>query len=75
MFDLGSVGTIDISVSHPNSLRSPINTKYCEIGLVQRILDFPRDCAVAKIFNSVPKIPINLDYGPYVVPAKSVMAI
>ena len=53
------IATIDISVPHPDSLRSPRNRKYCDTGVAERVFDFVQDCGVARIIDRVPTIILN----------------
>ncbi|CAF5218835.1 unnamed protein product, partial [Rotaria magnacalcarata] len=54
------ISSFEISIPHPTSVKSPSDPKFNAIGLAEKVFDFTRDCAVAKLTDDdTPTIFLN----------------
>ncbi|CAF4537171.1 unnamed protein product [Rotaria sp. Silwood2] len=53
------ISSFEISIPHPTSLKSPFNPQLRVSGLAEKVFDFSRDCAAAKLINNTPTILLN----------------
>ncbi|CAF3235427.1 unnamed protein product, partial [Rotaria sp. Silwood2] len=53
------ISSFEINIPHPTSLNSPSNPQFRVTGLAEKVFDFSRDCAAAKLMNNTPTILLN----------------
>jgi hypothetical protein len=53
------ISSFDISIPHPTSLKSPLDPKFRVTGLAEKVFNFSRDSAAAKLINDTPTILLN----------------
>lgn len=53
------ISSFEISIPHPTSLISPLNSQYRVPGLAEKVFDFTQDYATAKLDNDIPTIFMN----------------
>ncbi|CAF3558521.1 unnamed protein product [Rotaria socialis] len=53
------ISSFEISIPHPTSLKSPSDPTFNVIGLAEKVFDFSRDCAAAKLMDGTPTILLN----------------
>lgn len=53
------ISSFEISIPHPTSLKSPLNSQYRVPGLAEKVFDFTQDYATAKLVNDIPTIFMN----------------